>query len=89
VSDGTETTVTCDKAWHKAAGRAPAEAVVVLTCAVCGRVYARCARCERHSQARVSMRAHMASCWGAARMRRQRTLDDIDAASSGATERES
>lgn len=63
----------CDKAWHRAAGKDPVEAVVVLTCAVCGKVYARCSRCERYSQAKVSMRAHMGTCYGP---RRQRTQGD-------------
>lgn len=48
----------CDKAWHLPERAA---AKVVLRCADCGRVYARCTRCEQNSPAGVSMRAHRAS----------------------------
>ena len=45
----------CDKAWHASC---PVEAAVVLRCADCGKVYARCAMCERTKPARSSMQAH-------------------------------
>lgn len=41
----------CDKLRH---GMAPVEAVVVLRCADCGKVYARCAACEKSTPVRVS-----------------------------------
>ena len=50
----------CDKAWHLPDKR---KATVVLTCAFCGRKYARCAECNRGSRsAAVAMRAHVAGC---------------------------
>jgi len=48
--------VNCDKAWH---GACPVEATVVLRCADCGKVYARCAMCERTGPARQSMQGHV------------------------------
>lgn len=59
----------CDKAWHLDTD-APVKATIVLTCAFCGRVYARCAQCNRGGDAcAVSMRAHV---WLCARKRRSR-----------------
>ena len=54
----------CDKAFHLAAGKGPVAATCVLRCANCGRVYARCAECNRGvSSAATSMRAHLRSCY--------------------------
>lgn len=47
----------CDKAWHLS--HEPVRATTVLKCADCGRVYARCAACNRGSSTvAISMRAH-------------------------------
>lgn len=50
----------CDKAHH---GASAPTANVILRCAGCGRVYARCADCERYApgNAEASMRAHLRS----------------------------
>ena len=48
----------CDKAWHLDAGT-PAPAKIVLRCASCSYVVARCEACLKMSQAHVSMRAHV------------------------------
>lgn len=48
----------CDKAWHLTTEK-PVTATVVLQCANCSRVYARCAQCNRgHSTVQASMSAH-------------------------------
>lgn len=48
----------CDKAHH---GPEAPPAVAVLRCQGCGKVYARCADCERYrpGSAEASMRAHL------------------------------
>jgi hypothetical protein len=48
--------ICCDKAHHQD----PVEATVVLTCADCGRVFARCSECQRvgPNSAQTSMKAH-------------------------------
>lgn len=52
----------CDKAWHLDTDE-PVKATIVLTCALCGRVYARCAQCNRGgSSCSISMRAHFLTC---------------------------
>lgn len=52
----------CDKAWHLDKGEKVA-ATVVLTCAFCGRKFARCAACNQGvTPAATSMRAHVGLC---------------------------
>lgn len=61
----------CDKAWHLDKGE-KVPAVAVLRCAICGRIYARCAECNRGlTSAATSMRCHMRSCY----QRRNRRRD--------------
>jgi hypothetical protein len=49
----------CDSSWHDP----PVEAVAVCTCAWCGKVYARCAQCEKHPRrAREAMACHVRAC---------------------------
>lgn len=58
----------CDKAWHLDYDR-PVRATAVLSCAFCGRRYARCAECNRgQTSAAYSMAAHMRGCKGRYRL---------------------
>lgn len=61
----------CDKAHH---GDAAPVADVVLRCQGCGRIYARCADCERYrpGSAEASMRAHLRASYCLSRGRRER-----------------
>lgn len=49
------TAAICDKAWH---GSNTVPAVHILTCSECGKIYARCVACNKHSNVRTSMQAH-------------------------------
>ena len=51
-------TIHCDRTCH---GAEKVEAVAVLRCANCGKVFARCAACNKHPRTvQASMRAHLA-----------------------------
>mgnify|MGYP001574175626 FL=1 len=68
----------CDKAWH--CGGEPVPATRVLRCADCGRVYARCAQCNRGgSTVEISMRAHRWVCHRGNAGLRQRVLPGREA----------
>ena len=60
---GPDGEIYCDKATHMSPPNAgPVLATCVLTCADCGKIYARCAACNRYpGSAANSMRAHRAA----------------------------